>query len=293
MKKCILPVLALLLLVSCSFPITINITTGATATPEAPQPILITATSEPAAAATAAPVVEGVQRNFGGVTMTIPACLAADGEGIIIPEENLGADIGPAMSTPQYRQITLVGYPLSDKFWEPRIKVYPVARWEELAPGLISPKVPELQALTASPTLTENSSIPFLPSLGAAMAFQAQESILNFQNGSGVGFLTEFSQYYVPVNNDELFYAYQGVTSDGKYWVSVFLPVNAPYLQASAEDTAVPADGIVQPNMNAASDEMKAYYDQMESKLNSTPDDTFTPSLSCIRQFVQSLQISD
>jgi hypothetical protein len=107
--------------------------------------------------------------------------------------------------------------------------------------------------------------------------------------------LTEYAQYYAPVNNHDLFYTFQGVTADGKYWVSAFLPVNAAYLQAAYDSVDVPAGGIAAPKMDDPnySTAMDAYYVSMLEKLNTTPDGAFTPGLDCLDQYIQSLSISD
>ncbi|MDO9120323.1 MAG: hypothetical protein Q7U31_00960, partial [Anaerolineaceae bacterium] len=126
--------------------------------------------------------------------------------------------------------------------------------------------------------------------------FKAQVKYLDFQNGQGVRFLTEYAQYYAPVNNDDLFYAYQGITDDGKYWVSAILPINAAYLQAAYDSVNVPDGGIPAPALNDNpnySAEMDAYYPLMLNLLNTTPDASFTPGLDCLDQYIQSLQISD
>jgi hypothetical protein len=147
--------------------------------------------------------------------------------------------------------------------------------------------------LSAKPAAPDK--IPLLPILYAAQVFSTNEKYLSFQNGEGIRFLTEYAQYADPVNNHDLFYTYQGITADGKYWVSAFLPVNAAFLQASADAVNVPAGGIPAPAMddpNYAAN-MDAYYSNMINLLNSTPDASFTPGLDCLDRYIQSLQISD
>jgi hypothetical protein len=107
---------------------------------------------------------------------------------------------------------------------------------------------------------------------------------LDFKNGQGVRFLTQFDQAYLPINNDELFYTYQGLTSDGKYYVAAVLPVNAADL---------PADGTV-------TDELKAgdfganfmlYLEQVVKQLESQPATSFTPDLGKLDAMMASLEV--
>ena len=296
MKKLIIPILAALVLISCSLPITININTPVAPTGAAATPIIeIATTAAPiVATVTPAPVFEGQELNLGGVYMVLPPCLASGASGVIVPEENPGADMPVFAYNPAYRKVTLTGYPLSDKFWEPIIQVYPVARYEELVSTLTDHVAQMQQILNDHPADVQNS-IPLLPIENAAQIFHAQMSYINFQNGQGVGFLTEYAQSYDPVNNHDLFYTFQGLTADGSYWISAIFPANAAYLQDSYDSTIVPADGIAAPDMNSASLEtdMKTYYAAMVTKLNTTPAESFTPSLSCIKRFIQSINIGN
>ena len=299
MKKWIVPFLAAFVLLACNLPFTITMNTPTVLTPAVTiEVVTATPTSqqvEPTAtiAATATTAFNGVEKNLGGVYMAIPACLASDATGIIMPEVIPTENEYPAYN-PAYRKISLIGYPLSNKFWQPVVQVYPVARFIELVPDMAN-TVTKMQQILADKPAEFQTAIPVVQVPGAAQVFHARVGYLNFKNGQGIGFLTEYAQYYAPVNNHDLFYTYQGLTADGKYWISIFLPVNAAYLQASYNEPAVPADGIAAPdeNSNNLENEMKTYYVNMVQKLNNTEADAFTPSLSCIAQFVQSLNVGD
>lgn len=299
MKKWMILVLVAILLVACNLPFSITFNANPTATPveATAQVIVVTATPEATVAPQPLPTLtsEGNARNLGGVYMVIPPCLAADANGVIIPESNPGDDGPVFMANPEYRKITLTGYPLAGTFWEPLVQVYPVQRFVELAPNL-SDTVAEMQSILADQPTSFAHSIPLLPIANAAQVFRAQISYINFQNGKGIGFLTEYAQYYAPVNNHDLFYTFQGLTSDNKYWVSVILPVNAAYLQPTYNDFTVPADGIPVPqdiNSPSFSTDMEAYYVAMVQKLNSTSPDAFLPTLNCMASFIQTLNVGD
>ena len=83
-----------------------------------------------------------------------------------------------------------------------------------------------------------------LPDQKAAQVFHAAEKILPFQNGTGIRYITQYSQAHFPaVDNQGLFYTFQGLTSDGEYYVSVILPVHLTSLgtlptPANAEESA-------------------------------------------------------
>lgn len=161
--------------------------------------------------------------------------------------------------------------------------------------AVISDRVTALNTLlTAKPALPAED-IPLLPVFNAAQIFKANIGYLPFQNGQGVRFLTEYAQYSAAVNNNDLFYTYQGLTSDGKYWISAIFPVNAAYLQAAYDSTVVPADGIPFPAWDSPSLEadLQTYYVNMINRLNNTPSSSFTPALDCLDAYIQSFQIND
>lgn len=289
----------------CSLPFTINWNTPPTQQIETPvqinptEPVDVIAT-EPPAAPTAAPL-NGIEMNLGGIYMVLPPCMAANATGTLVPAAPYDEINGPMEYYPENRKIAFLGYPLSGGFFEANgsdhggLTIYPIADFVAMNQAAISPIVTNMQILLADKPAAPQS-IPFLPVFTAAQVFKAQVKYLDFQNGQGVRFLTEYAQYYAPVNNDDLFYAYQGITADGKYWVSAILPINAAYLQAAYDSVNVPDGGIPAPALNDNpnySAEMDAYYPLMLNLLNTTPDASFTPGLDCLDQYIQSLQISD
>ena len=76
---------------------------------------------------------------------------------------------------------------------------------------------------------------PADPSMPGKM-FHAQYQVFPFGSGGGIRYLTLYAQYYAPINNHDLFYTYQGLTNDGKYWVSAILPINNPILPDNGDN---------------------------------------------------------
>lgn len=290
MKKIAILATLCLLLTACSLPFTINWNT-ATPAPQQNTPVVIPTDSplEP----TAAPAFEGTEYNLGNVYMVVPACLAVVPSGVIEPAVPYDAMNGPMDYYPEHRKISFAGYPLSDMFFEPIIRVYPVAEFAAMG-DVAGPRVTELTGMLASQPADPNE-IPLLPIFNAAQIFHAKVAYLPFQNGSGVRFLTEYAQYYAPMNNRDLFYSYQGLTSDGNYWISAIFPINTSYLQESYDSTQVPSDGIAAPSTNSPTYEadMKAYYVTMVDRLNNTPEGNFTPAIDCLDQFLASLNVGN
>ena len=191
---------------------------------------------------------------------------------------------------PTHTRLTLHGYPLGDKFFEPHIEAYAVADYRLLSPETVNEKVSRLQTLTggAPAPIFDSSfsvSLPFLPIVNAGQVFFSNYQVVPFTNGSGIRFLTEYAQYFAPVNNHDLFYTYQGLTADGAYWVAAILPINHPMLPANAD---TPPNGM---RWEQFSENYGPYITDMVNQLNAQSPASFIPTLTALDALVASIVI--
>ncbi len=194
-------------------------------------------------------------------------------------------EVGPA-----YNQYLIQGYPLAGTFHEPRIYVYPVNEYSQMVPD-VGGIVDELKTIVNSPNAPMPENLPFLPAFNAAQTFHSNEQVIQFQNGTGIRFLTQYAQAPYPVNNNSLFYTFQGLTSDGAFYVSAILPINAAFLSADGNpETPLPADGIPFDWENF--ENTPQHFELAKQKLNTTHPNAFTPSLTSLDTLIQSIQIS-
>lgn len=181
---------------------------------------------------------------------------------------------------PQYTRVTLQGYPISAHLMKPQIFIYPVEDLQTVNEGADS-IIASLQTLLQSPQ--EMANMPFLPMFNAAQVTHTQVQYLNFKNGQGLRYLTEFAQGILPINNHELIYTYQGITNDGKYYVAVILPVNHPSL---------PADGKVTGNEPSEfTSDFRLYVANLTGLLDSQAANTFVPDLAQLDSLTSSMEI--
>lgn len=181
---------------------------------------------------------------------------------------------------PEYTRVTLQGYPISNHLMQPQIFIYPVPALAEVNEGA-GQIVASLQTLLQSPQ--ETPTMPFLPLFNAAQVLHTHVQYLDFNSGQGLRYVTEFAQGIVPINNYELIYTYQGLTSDGQYYVAAVLPVTHPSL---------PADGNVTGNEPPEfTSDFPAYLANVISALNPQAAGTFTPELTRLDAMMSSLEI--
>ena len=81
---------------------------------------------------------------------------------------------------------------------------------------------PILQKKAASP-----KDIPFLPWGDWSSPFFAHVKYLNAKNANLVRFIAEYQIEPDVLSNDRLIYAAQGLTTDGKYYISISMPVKS------------------------------------------------------------------
>jgi hypothetical protein len=181
---------------------------------------------------------------------------------------------------PEYTRVTLQGYPVSSHIMQPQIFIYPVEEMIKAneSTGQIAAA---LQALLQAPG--EMTPMPFLPLFNAAQVMHANVQYLDFKTGQGLRYLTMFSQGIVPINNNELIYTFQGLTSDRRYYVAAVLPVTHPSL---------PADGNVSGNEPPEfTSDFSAYLKNTAASLNNQAAETFTPNLALLDAMMSSLEI--
>ncbi len=273
-----LPMLFLATLV-CSIP-SIPLPTVPTNLPDTPvfpePPVIITATA-------GAPHPK-TNLNCHELSLFIDPAIASGYDCQKVPASNLDFEVYP-----EYTQLTLHGYPLAGKFFEAKIAVYPLESYRALEPDIVNEQVTLLQSLTSGATVPTvgsfGSALPFLPVFNAAQVFFAQYQVLPFVNGNGIRFLTQYAQDSVPINNNDLFYAYQGMTADGQYWISAILPINHPMLPADANN--LPNGQTWEEFANS----YESYIANMVNQLNSQPPASFIPTLTALDALVSSIVI--
>lgn len=263
-------ILSALLLAACQ-PASDSIVTPDVAPTEAVPP-----TTEPTQAAaepTQTLPVTGKEINLdlaglaqGKIVETIPAVPASDS----VPYWEVA---------PEHLRVTLDGYPVSNHLMKAQIFIYPVEKLSEFSQAA-DQIAGDLPALLQSHEAVD--VLPFLPIFNAQQVMHAQVQYLDFKNGNGVRFLTQFDQAPLPINNFELIFTFQGLTSDGKYYIAAVLPVTNPGL---------PADQQVNDELAAKMSDFPAYLAETTAWLEQQSADSFTPSLSALDALIQSIEV--
>lgn len=197
---------------------------------------------------------------------------------------------------PEFTVYTLNGYPVQDALHQPQIYILRVADLEELdeftAGNLdklrsILDEKPELGAYPAAGVDEPAYYLPGVPVFNAGQVMHAQAAYLDFQNGSGVRYLTQYAQAVGPVDNAEMVYVFQGLTQDGKFYVACAFPINHPGLLAGPND--VPEGGA---DTFIDLEKFEIYMEGVVGMLEEGAPSSFTPGLTRLDALVESMSVA-
>jgi len=202
--------------------------------------------------------------------------------------------------------------------WEPFVEIYPVKRF----PGMyavnkrsmreMQKEIRDLQTVIERSNFRVNKQIPYLPYVDASQDLQTHVRAIPFMGGKGIYFLTYISIEVTLVCNDHLRYIFEGLTSDGKYYVLAELPVEVSFLPkdgsglddysfegfSQADLWEMVANNPYAPNSNATknadmSKRYDAYLTGVTRRLEETNPAEFKPSLSKLEEVVASLRVAN
>lgn len=120
--------------------------------------------------------------------------------------------------------------------------------------------------------------LPFLPWLNSAPVFCAHPAYIEFDGGSGIRYLTSYSQGVgVPID-DWIFYTFQGLSKDGELYFSAVFPVRTGIFPAQPD-----------PNFDIATweEELRTYFEEFQA----ASGEGFSPSLATLDGWVKGISV--
>jgi len=267
--------------------------------------------------------VSSTEVKYGGISLRFDQALANELKAETVPASLSGK---PCDLWPEHVAFSLVGYRLPRAVPNdfPQLRVFSVQRFrdavesgyrdfardggfkpEESWTNDFDEELRVLKALlTAKPTQSTvqnflkrtrhksdfNKGLPFLPMWEAQQAFVSHVKYVNFRNGKGVFFLTQWDTETSQIANDGLEYAFQGITSDGEYYVYAEFSVSAPTLP-NGNEPAVIAWNEKEYLLPRQSKKYQAYVRQVVAKLQALRDDEFQPKLGLLERLISSLDV--
>jgi hypothetical protein len=168
---------------------------------------------------------------------------------------------------------------------KPRISVFSIQDIKDIGGPAAVKQLQNLDNLIGTQVPNPPGQFPALLTEPSNQLMRAGLRYVNFQNGSGIRYLTEYGEQPWPVDGTLLFYTYQGITADGAYYVSAVLPVTHPGLEGD--------DGFTKLSEDTAKFEANypAYVDYVQKQLNTELPTAFNPNLASLDAMMKSLSI--
>lgn len=216
-------------------------------------------------------------------------------DGVLVPYQPIMD--GPSFSgTPEHLVYGFNGE-MVDSFAPvyPQLRVFPIeqyqAMYEENGITAINDYIAALQQQIAdeSTELPADMSqpLPFLPVFNAAQDLAANVEYVDFNNGNGFRFIAHYGQSAEAFLSGQIFYAYQGVTNDGKYLVLFMYPLQTNLLPETYEDVQQEVlDGIWDGTG------FEEYRQSVVTTLDEATGDQFTPTLDALDAMMAGMTIT-
>ena len=238
--------------------------------------------------------------NFLGATFTFDPVIADSVQPELLPAQAAESGPGVLWASPEHIVFTLVDAAGSQNHAslgqyltaEAQIHLYPTAELNvEVQPAVDnlrqllaqSPDAAALEVVTPDQGAM-HPGLSMLPPSNAVPMFRAQAEYLTFAGGRGIRYLTQLSQGLVPVNNQELFYTFQGLTDDGAIYIAAYFPVTLPALPATSQMSDEAFATLVE--------DWQRYLSQTLTLLNEQTADAFTPDLAALDALISSLSVT-
>ncbi len=269
--------------------------------------------------------IKEVKRSYKGISFEYNTALAREIQAKVVVQS---LDGKPGDVEPRHVALNLIGYQMphpSPFMGAPTVRVFPidsyrsliVAYSQEMAKSTIPPAnyVPDFEdqintlktLLAKRPSsetidiiLTQGRSdyyrgrLPLLPMYDLCEPFRSHFQYLNFKNGSGVAFITQYTMESTLIVNQALSFNFQGMTADGKYYVTAQFPIAAPFLPNDFSEELAAKEGLNY-DKGMFNDSFrkgyKSYIDRTAARIEALPGDEFRPALPMMVHLLESLQI--
>jgi hypothetical protein len=221
-----------------------------------------------------------VDFGYQDIAFAYDPSLASHLEGSAVPAAL--DDGSPCSSMPGYLEFTFADYMDPSPTLSPTISILPL---DELmaANECARNAIPLWQPWFSIQPGRLSKDLPVIPVFEARPALFVQVEHVSFSNGIGLRFVTQLSEGPTAINSEDLLYAFQGQTYDGRYFVSILFPVSQPALPPDWR-TASEAD-------RAAMEDWPSYIAGVEQVLADQPASGFSPDLAFLDAVVSSLQV--
>ncbi len=141
---------------------------------------------------------------------------------------------------------------------------------------------PDLSDYVGASVRMPEIRLPFLPWVNSAQTLRSHPQYIEIAGvGSGIRYVTHYSQDAAHITDQQIFYTFQGIMHDGTHYVSAIFPVKTGVLPEKVDLSDIDWDKFV-----ASYD---TYLAEIFERIDSLPDGAFSPSLKTLDTLIQSI----
>lgn len=214
-----LGIISLALILGACAPFTIDGGTSM-ADPVDPQTIPVAAEGKTCTEPVAVPLVKG-KISYNGISFALDPALANEVIGQSCPAIPLSNDQAPGEAHPAYTAFTFPDFERENTDYQPEVRVYEVT-------GDMTEYTYPLNVLPEFRTFLEERPDPVI---WFRAPLNTRQAYFKFNNGLGVRGIVQYMQDVFFYTNNGLLYEYNGLTHDGRYFVSFRHPLSVPFLK--------------------------------------------------------------
>lgn len=224
-----------------------------------------------------------IQMDEAGLRFAYDPALAAGVTVETVPAEEPTPESAWWMVHPQHRRASFAGYASKNLYYQPHIAIYPAEEFAAMS-ETAAQQIGALKTLLAEQPAAPEAEIPVLPLINAGQLMHPQVRYLSFENGLGVRFVTQYNQGVNPVTNQGLFYTFQGLTADGRFYVSAIFPVST---------VALPDDPmtLIGDDPEGFAQNFATYVTETAEQLDALEAQNFEPNLDQLDALIQTLEV--
>ena len=130
--------------------------------------------------------------------------------------------------------------------------------------------------------------IPFLPWSDSSTPIISHVKYLKLRNGEAIRYLAAYGIEPDVISNEHLEYVVQGLSKDGRFYISIYVPIKSDVLPDRSDVPMMSDDKYA-----AFSKGFVKYAKQLESRLNKLRDESFRPDLNELDRMASSVAFHD
>lgn len=217
----------------------------------------------------------------GGLSFTYPDYVGGE----VTLKTVTASDEDAFIAYPEHKKISFSEYLLVDTMISPIIQIFPLDEYLAIN-GYNAEIIEQTKLILARQSYPDNIiEVPFVPQPMAAQIFYANFYFIESRAGSGLRYITQYGQDIGPVTNDYLFYTYQGITADGRYYISATFPVYHPELPIDLEDYFI----VTGTDYETFEDDYIKQLEKSVQLLDLAEEDDYIPSLQVLDNIMAGL----